>query len=366
VRFKRNAMCWCGSGKKYKKCHLNRNNKEAIGKDVIYKQLNSFYERKLCSVPDSFKNNCTKKIIKAHSVSKSSSLKDIENSGHVLTTFKTSANFDSNFKFKPKKIGINQASTFTGFCSYHDKNLFAPIEDKEFELTTYNCFLVAYRAIAREFFVKERASGTLNLIKELDRGRDLATQFSIQQAHQYFSANNDLTSSDLAFIKNVFDDCLVNQIFEKISHIILKLDTAPMVLTSAVVAPSFDFQGDKIQNITSDPKNIPHYMAVNSFSSNGKGYIVLSWLKEHKATCEKFIDSLTSTISIPDSFVTFMFATIENLYMSERWWNSLEDKSRNELINLIAVGINTPIFSDSYVTMHKYHAFEIVDTVRIN
>ena len=163
MKLGRNDPCWCNSGKKFKKCHLDRDKQTPINKGVIHNQLNSFYSQKYCSVPSVMRNKCSGKIIKAHSISKSASLKDIAHNGHVLTTFKEAISFKNGFNVSPKKIGIQKASTFTGFCAYHDKLLYQPIEDFDFVISEENCFLIAYRAISREIFVKERASGTFDL-----------------------------------------------------------------------------------------------------------------------------------------------------------------------------------------------------------
>lgn len=136
----RNDLCWCGSKIKYKKCHLNRNEQTPVGKQKIQQTLNSFNQEKCCSVPKKLQHKCTKKIIKAHSVSKSSSLKEIAVDGHVLTTFKANHDFSLSHKITPTLIGINKASTFNGFCSYHDKSLFSPIEDQPFEAIAEHCF----------------------------------------------------------------------------------------------------------------------------------------------------------------------------------------------------------------------------------
>lgn len=57
------------------------------------KEMNSFDSKKLFSVTESMKSECSKKIIKAHSVSKSSALKSIAADGHVYTTCKTNHDF---------------------------------------------------------------------------------------------------------------------------------------------------------------------------------------------------------------------------------------------------------------------------------
>ena len=112
MKLGRNKPCWCGSGKKFKKCHLDRDTQKPINEGVIHKQINGFYTQKYCSVPNEMKCDCSGRIIKAHSISKSSSLKEIALNGHVLTTFKGAVSFKNGIEIKPKKIGIQKASTF--------------------------------------------------------------------------------------------------------------------------------------------------------------------------------------------------------------------------------------------------------------
>jgi len=365
MKIGRNDPCWCGSGIKYKKCHLNRENQKAINQRVIHKQLSSFYDKKYCSIPKSMKHECSKRIVKAHSVSKKSSLKDISKNGHVLTTFKTISKDKITSKIVPKQIGINIASTFTGFCSKHDKELFSPIEDKPFEITPYNCFLVAYRALARELFVKKSSSGTFDLIKDLDKGFSLVNQLSIQNAHQYFSKNNDLTTNDLKYMKSIYDLCLENNDFIPINHMIFQLNSIPKVMTSAIVAPPFDFQGQAVQELTTDPKDIPDYLAINVFSSNNVGYIVISWLEEHEKIRSRFCESLLKTKCPADNLLCFIFSAIENIYISEDWWNKLNLKYKDNLLDIFSQGVNKPTNNDVLMTSKSFEAFDMSKRIEI-
>lgn len=365
MKLGRNDPCWCGSGIKYKKCHLNRETQEPVTKNDVYKQINRFNDNKTCSAPDSIKHECTKTIIKAHSVSKSSSLKEIAKDGHVLTTFKGYKQSKNGLVIEPKKVGINLASTFTGFCSFHDNSLFSPIEDKDFSLTETNCFLVAYRAIAREFFVKISASSTLDMLRSLDKGKNLTDQMQIQAGHKHLNTNNDLSTGDLQYIKKTLDTCLDKQDFSTINHLVFTLDSVPNVMTSASVGLTFDFQGNKIQEMSEDPNLIPDYLTINVFSSNGIGYIVLTWLVSQKKSCVHFYKSLMKTKSPSDSLALFIFVMIENIYMSEEWWLHLSGTEKTTLSNAITLGVNTPTFSDTLITDKKFGAFNIIKTASI-
>jgi len=361
VKLGRNKSCWCGSGKKYKKCHLDREQQEPINKGVIHKQINGFYSQKYCSVPSSMSTECSGKIIKAHSISKSSSLKEIAHNGHVLTTFKGAIDFDNGLKINPKKIGIQKASTFTGFCAYHDKALFQPIEDEAFVISEGNCFLIAYRAISREIFVKERSSGVFDLLKDLDKGKSIDQQLAMQSEHKRLTGNNDLSACDLKYIKSKLD-IMLNKNEQQLNHVVFTLSEPPKVMTSAAVGLTFDFQGGELQSISQDPNIIPSYVIINSFSSNGVGYICLSWIEEHNTVASNFIGSLKKTSSIGASLLAFIFTSLENNYLSENWWSSLELSQKDYLMGLYSQGVMKPTYSDALVNAKDLLAFNITAT----
>ncbi len=375
-RVRRNDPCWCGSGIKYKKCHLNREKHKSLTKHDIYKPTNRFYSNKTCSVPDSIKHKCSKTIIEAHSVSKSS-LKEIAKDGHVLTTLECCKESKNGLVIEPKKFGINRASTFTGFCSFHDNSLFSPIEHKGFSPTEANCFLVAYRAVAREVFIKTGVKPSIDTFKNADKGKNILEQILIQSIHKNKKTDNNLSTNDLQHIKKILDTCLDKQDFSTINHLVFTLDSVPNIMASSSLVLTFDFQGNQIQEISQEPNAIPDYLTINVFSSNGVGYVVLTWLVSQKKSCTHFYKSLMKTKSPSDSLTLFIFTMIENIYMSEEWWLNLSSTEKTTLSNAILVGldlyipifigIDNPTFSDTdaLITDKKFEAFNIIKTESI-
>ena len=75
--------------------------------------------------------------------------------GHVFSFVPNAHNFVRHGpKSPPQQLGVNRASTFTGFCSKHDNAIFAPLEKTPFARTP-RCFLLAYRTLARELHLKQ-------------------------------------------------------------------------------------------------------------------------------------------------------------------------------------------------------------------
>lgn len=107
---------------------------------------------------------CQNKSISAHTISKKSVLRKISTNSFVVSN-----NFDIvrgalkneeeifnprneiNFKFKKDK-GIQDSSTFNGFCREHDNSLFASIDDNGIT-TIEDIFLQLYRTSSKYFFV---------------------------------------------------------------------------------------------------------------------------------------------------------------------------------------------------------------------
>ena len=104
----RNEPCWCGSGIKYKKCHLN---KKDLSPDIwgADKALRKDFSRKTCLIPKEHKIPCDGVIVKAHTIPKSGSLTQISRNGHVYGYRPSVIEIKKahGVPFHPQLIGIN-------------------------------------------------------------------------------------------------------------------------------------------------------------------------------------------------------------------------------------------------------------------
>ena len=66
-----------------------------------------------------------------------------------------------------EKVGRNQASTFPGFCSRHDTEIFKPLDTKPLSLDdAEQLFLIAYRSLTRELHTVMEAAMRLQTTLE--------------------------------------------------------------------------------------------------------------------------------------------------------------------------------------------------------
>ena len=142
----RNELCWCGSNKKWKKCHRERHLQKEQPIEKLVVQLLKKRHRGLCLHPEASDQECSPKTIRAHTVQKGSGLSEIAENGHVISAKKI-YDIKNNGKIIPQAEGINIASTFMGFCGKHDNKLFEPIEKQLFALDENAAFLLSFQSI---------------------------------------------------------------------------------------------------------------------------------------------------------------------------------------------------------------------------
>lgn len=340
MKLGRNKPCWCGSGKKFKKCHLDRNEQVKIKPWEAIQNLKKAFDSKYCSVPDNLKAECKGNIVRAHTVSKSMNLKKIERDGHVYAFIPSFENFTKNNGIlHPELLGINKASTFTGFCAHHDKIIFSPLEDKEFEASKEQSFLLAYRAHTREYFTKKGSANLLDFMKEADRGKGPWEQLDIQSFVSNYSSGVKAGVRDTTIYKNKLDNILIKRDFSSISAYIINFDKTPSVFCSAGIFPECDFQGNSLQNLF-DLKTTPDLLTFSTIATKTGGSVVFSWLNDShsKGNCEKFIESIKKidATNITSSLIRFFFEFCENVFMEPTWWESLEKSKQESLLKRLA------------------------------
>jgi hypothetical protein len=96
-------------------------------------------------------------------------------------------------------IGVRKATTFTGFCEFHDTTIFRPIE--VYDYTPGNKeqeFLFAYRALAKEYYTK-----TENYIST-KRLYEIITNNDFESMRKYINEGYIVSPSHLAELQEFY------------------------------------------------------------------------------------------------------------------------------------------------------------------
>lgn len=86
MKIGRNESCPCGSGKKYKKCCLDKSDEQRLAEAVLRSSENLKNEAhiKQCLHPN--KDECDEKIIKAHAIQNNRILNKISENGMIISS----------------------------------------------------------------------------------------------------------------------------------------------------------------------------------------------------------------------------------------------------------------------------------------
>lgn len=125
----------------------------------------------------------------------------------------------------------------------HDDSIFAPLEKVPFVGTPQQCFLLGYRALGRELYTKTAALSQAGYMRQLDRGRTVAKQQSLQRLMADSIEGMSAGLSDLNGHRQLYDEVLSSGDFGSVRAFIIETEMAPPVMCSGGFAPEYDFAG---------------------------------------------------------------------------------------------------------------------------
>jgi SEC-C motif len=314
----RNDRCWCGSGKKYKVCHLDREKQTPTrpweGDAAIHASDKS---SECLHVGTGVGNVCGEPAINSHTVP-TKMLKQIARNGHVYCHSGSVQDLEKNQgRLSVKSIGVNHASALRVFCRTHDNDVFIPLEQGPFVGSHVQCFLLAYRSICHEFFRKRRAHrATTAAMKFLDRGKSLPQQVYIQSILAERMQGLDAGMQDILKQKQRFDSMQAGKDYSDIRGFIVTFENVPDVLCSSAIGPKCDFVGQPLQDLGNFSKKL-ELITFSLIATENGGAFVFAWHSDGDAACRPLATSLAKLDDhdVPHAIIRFIFEFCENHYL---------------------------------------------------
>ena len=330
----RNEKCWCDSGVKWKKCHAIREFEKALPAAAHLHELRKQLEFEICLHPDA-PNECSSAIARAHTIQRNGGLSEIAEDGHVLSGRDSSlSNSLANEESDLSLVGVRSASTFRGFCAKHDGQTFRPA-DIATEISSEVAFLLAYRALAYEVYMKMIALPVMEKTKNLiDRGMNFENQANVQQEYnvgiQGFRAGLIEHQAHMSVYNNFYRDGN----FEKFNFHLWEIEGDFPAVTSGTFFPEYTFDGRIIQSLNSQIGFLS-LLAFNIVYINHRCFLVFGWIDDIKCANEIFCESLSKFAceDVGDILVRFCFETSDNIFVRPSWWGGRSDLQRHELLD---------------------------------
>ena len=308
------------------------------------KQLRQI-EAKHCAVPDGLRDSCSGSIVRAHTVPKSGSLKRIAVDGHVYAFVPSVQNLARGKGILvPELRGLNRASAFTGFCAHHDKEIFSPVEDVPITFSQEQCFLLAYRAVARENFCKQAQLKSVELLRNADTGHNVRGQVMTQQFAQAMCIGAGIGGCDTERHKKLYDDILLSQDFSVVRSYVMTFEQIPPVMCSGGIFPYESFDGTEAQDFA-DLTRPSDAIYFTSFAAGNVGAVVFTWLPDSHDTCDHFIGSLerVADADLSRALIRFFFESCENVQIAPAWWDGLSNPLKDALVMRLARAANPTV-----------------------
>ena len=237
-----------------------------------------------------------------------------------------------------RRIGISNASTFTGFCGFHDNQTFEPIEKYPFQSNQQHTFLLGYRAICKEVFQKKAEMELLSFRRSLDRGKSIEGQIRFQQFVDDWETGLTSGLNDVEHYKAIYDKSLLSDDFSEVRYCVFRLRATPDFLCSGAAYAESDFEGNSLQEFQ-DPDTLLEPIAFSIIATDTGGAVVFSWLGNSCVNSKliRSIDSLSED-QIPHAIARFTFEYFENVFMAPDWWESLSESAKDAIFRRVATG----------------------------
>lgn len=350
MKLGRNDPCWCGSGRKYKRCHLKRDKEIPITtQDVVIALKDALEKQKRCLHPSASPSTCSGEVIRAHTIQRGGSLNRIAQNNHIYCFIPDYPSMARNSgQIAPKLIGLRSASTITGFCSFHDNKTFEKIEKHPIGDDIEQHFLLGYRAICRETFFKRAAIDMLPFQQQLDRGKTEFEQLQLQMLLKDWEVGARAGLREVERYKTTLDSMLLQEDYSKIAFYAFRFDSIPEVMCSGAYAPEFDFQGVQLQDL-SDISRPLDYLSFSLVATGSGGIATFMWLRDSIAGY-KLVQSLHSLedSQIPHAIIRFVFEFFENNYFSPKWWHKLPAKVQKRISERAMSGVDAEVTRDPH------------------
>lgn len=334
--------CWCASGKKWKFCHKDRQKLERLPFGKISAEQMKCYATGPCQHPDASAANCsTPSSIQSHTIQRRGGLAAIAEDGHVYSTKKAFNEIDKREgQIDMAKIGVGKASTFPGFCSHHDTELFRSVESADSKLDAYNGFLLSFRAVTYELAAKDAQLRSHVASKAFaDNGLAFERQVAVQNFLSLHQIGIEQGLADTTALKATYDEAFLTKSFSNFSFYGVEFDGLLPFVAAGAFMPEFDFSGMRLQEIGIAGR--PSHVALNITQLGCKTCVGFGWFGGQDCAAARLVESFKAIPDDEKSDAALVLAMehLENFFCTPSWWKGLAPDISARLHEKIAGGL---------------------------
>lgn len=298
---------------------------------ALIEKLRRRFSAKVCMAPHSDHDG---PVISAHTLSVEAMLRKVAVDSHVYVSVKAKRIARDTFPIEIQRKGLRDVTVFNGFCQKHDRELFACLELEPFRFQRQQCFMLGYRAVARECYLKRKQ------YESLPSPDDYAAIHGVEEKLQYsddallFQAAMLSGAEDAEELKATFDKHLLAQAWDRVVTRAILFPTTPTVLAAAAFQPFVDMDGNQLQ----DFENLEAEMSqicMSVIPTETGGAAVFSWLDSSNSAPQRFFDSVANVPDLSASVLHAIFDNTENFAINPGWYDTLRADEKSYLFSRI-------------------------------
>lgn len=291
-----------------------------------------------CLVRDS---KCHGPICRAHSVQNKRCLGSIERDGHVYMIL-PDADRPGSSRFR--LVGRNQATTFTGFCSFHDTKLFSEIDEKPTSITVPSIAMHSYRAIAKELWNKLNTVKVHGeLVRKVKAGQIDEVCTALGSSPRTFDRERFLYFMDgtlhgyrasakrMQWRFNSLRVQIANDDYHLTETAHFEFNSPPVVGASVATTPEYDFFDKRIAALT--PTGYQSELMVCIVPSAERTIVMAAYHKRDRKVLAPLIQQLEA-MPIPNRGIAlskFLIVHGENAAFQPEYVDSLREQERRRI-----------------------------------
>lgn len=351
----RNEFCWCGSKKKWKHCHYNRDQQKPINVFEAFAEYSENFKRGFCLFPIA-NQSCNEKPIKSHTIQKNGGLYNIAENNHVLSCKHGLKNVVEKRVWEPKETGISKASIFYGFCQKHDHELFLPIESGYSKIGIYEAFLFSYRAVCLEYMQKYNAVNFYEYGRDMDKGKNYSAQCYIQTMMHASHVGNMKGLEDAMKWKEIYDKSYLEKNFSSFKGYSIVFDGVLPIVACGGFFPEMDFSGNVLQSLGTNKFADLITFTITSFQN--KSILTIGGLIEDGSAAHSFLNQVKDIDpnSIGNISIKIAAEYIENIFLRKSWWDNLSDELKGNFKDRVfsGIGLSNRLYPPDFIFSRSF------------
>lgn len=277
------------------------------------------------------KEECKGKIKQAHSIQKNGRLSIIESEVNKNLSVYSFTNFKSDEKNVISEllpIGKKDASTFFGFCDYHDTNLFSPIENFVFDGSNKHLFLHSYRSFAHSYHKKKEEFKYWDNFEKTSFNPIISSQ--IQSSMMW---GNKIALTQLEKNKEFLDEAIDKENWDSLEYLFYEKEGLYPFAVSSQMSPKVTYYNKNMNNHESS--EIPYEKPIITFLPDKTSTIAIVAVFPFEKKSLTLIEELDKLIDfkLEKAITSLIIANCENTFFSPLFWNNLSRKEQRLLLD---------------------------------